>query len=187
MPPKKQLAGGLGKVDSVIVRILKYISYASAVCLIGIMIVAFVNVLGEKTMHHGIPGSTEIVEYLHVPVVFLSAAFVTLDRGQTAIDLLSQHFPNWLQKVCATFSYLLGAAISGFVGYRGFVQMSKHLSTHTMSSVTGFGFPLWPFSCLFAIGFMMIAFSFLWSIVRLFAPKIDLEPMDQDAEGGQPA
>ena len=187
MPSKKQLAGGLGKAECVIVRIFKYISYVSAVCLVGIMIVAFVNALGEKFLHHGIPGSTEIVEYLHVPVVFLSAAFVTLDRGQTTIDLLSQRFPNWLQKVCGTFSYLLGAAISGFVGYRGFVQMGKHLSTHAMSAVTGFGFPLWPFSCLFAIGFMMIAFSFVWSIVRLFAPKIDLPSVDREEKGGQSA
>lgn len=185
----QKLKGGLGTADDWIVRITKYISYVSAVCLVGIMVVAFFNVLGEKILHTGVPGSTEIIEYLHVPVVFLSAAYVTLDRGQTAIDLLCQHFPGWLQSVCATFSYLLGAAISGFVGYRGFVQMGKHISTHAMSSVTGFGFPLWPFSLLFAFGFMMIAFTFLWSIVRLYAPKIDLAPaeLSEEVEGGQQA
>lgn len=174
MPPKKQaLTGGLGKADRVIMTVFKYISYISAACLMGIMIVAFFNVLGEKMFHRGIPGSTEIIEYLHVPVVFLSAAFVTLDRGQTAIDLISQHFPLWLQKVSTTFCFLLGAAISAFVGWRGLVQMGKHINTHAMSAVTGFGFPLWPFSLLFSIGFMMISFSFLWSIVRLYAPKAE--------------
>jgi TRAP-type C4-dicarboxylate transport system permease small subunit len=151
------------------------------------MLVAFFNVLGEKILHHGVPGSTEIVEYLHVPVVFLSAAYVTLDRGQTAIDLLYQHFPKALQKIASTFSYLLGAAISGFVSYRGFVQMGKHINTHAKSAVSGFGFVLWPFSLVFSIGFAMIAITFLWSIVRLYAKKVDIAPADGEEEGGQPA
>jgi TRAP-type C4-dicarboxylate transport system permease small subunit len=183
----QRLTGGLGVVDSWIVRITKYISYVSAVCLVGIMLVAFFNVLGEKILHHGVPGSTEIVEYLHVPVVFLSAAYVTLDRGQTAIDLLYQHFPKALQKIASTFSYLLGAAISGFVSYRGFVQMGKHINTHAKSAVSGFGFVLWPFSLVFSIGFAMIAITFLWSIVRLYAKKVDIAPADGEEEGGQPA
>ena len=183
MPLQNQaLKGTLGKVDSVIVKILKYISYVSAVCLVGIMVVAFFNVLGEKILHKGISGSTEIIEYLHVPVVFLSAAFVTLDRGHTAIDLLSQHFPKPLQKACSIFSCALGAAICAFVTWRGFVQMGKHITNHTMSAVTGFGFPLWPFSLMFSIGFGMLALSFVWSIVRIVAPKVDLAPAKAEEE-----
>lgn len=184
MPPHHQtLKGNLGKVDRTIVSVVRVISYLSAVFLIGIMFVAFFNVLGEKILHQGIPGSTEIVKYLHVPVVFLSAAYVTLDRGQTAIDLLSQHFPKAIRTVTTTFNFLLGAAISVFIGYRGLVQMGKHLKTHARSSVTGFGFPLWPFSFIFALGFFMIAFAFLWSIVRYFAPKEE-EPGDVGTEEG---
>lgn len=179
------LAGGWGKADSIIVKVIRYISYVSAVCLVGIMFVAFFNVLGEKILHKGIPSSTEIVKYLHVPVVFLSAAYVTLDRGQTSIDLLSQKFPVKLQKIINIFSFILGAAISAFVGSRGIAQMLKHISTHAKSAVTGFGFALWPFSFLFSLGFFMLAFSFLWSIVRIVAPKVDLEVPDE--EGGDPA
>ena len=185
MPLHNQvLKGGLGTVDRWIVKIFKWISYVSAICLVGIMLVAFFNVLGEKILKHGISGSTEIVEYLHVPVVFLSAAFVTLDRGQTAIDLLCAKFPKWLQTVCAAFSYLLGICISGFVAWRGFTLMAKHLAQHTKSAVTGFGFPLWPFSFMFSLGFAMIALAFLWSEVRLFAPKEDVDPAPEEAEEG---
>lgn len=179
------LKGNLGKVDRTIVSVVRVISYLSAVFLIGIMFVAFFNVLGEKILHQGIPGSTEIVKYLHVPVVFLSAAYVTLDRGQTAIDLLSQHFPKVIRTVTTTFNFLLGAAISVFIGYRGLVQMGKHLDTHARSSVTGFGFPLWPFSLIFALGFFMIAIAFLWSIVRYFAPKEE-DSGDTGTEKGGP-
>lgn len=186
MPLHNQvLKGRLGQIDNIIVKIIKYVSFVSMVCLIGIMLVTFFNVLGEKIFHKGIPSSTETVKYLHVPVVFLSVGFVTLDRGHTSIDLLSQHFPPAVQKVSSVVCFLLGAFISTFVGCRGLSQMSRHLSVHARSSVTGFGFPLWPFSLLFSIGFFMIALTFLWSIVRIFAPKEDIAPTNApDLKGG---
>ena len=189
MPLRNQaLVGGWGKADSIIVKVIRYISYVSAVCLVGIMLVAFFNVLGEKILHKGIPSSTEIIKYLHVPVVFLSAAYVTLDRGQTSIDLLSQKFPAKVQKIISIISFILGAAISAFVGYRGIVQMLKHISTHARSSQASFGFALWPFSFMFSLGFFMLAFSFLWSIVRIVVPKVDLEPApSEEEEGGEQA
>lgn len=183
MPLHNQtLIGGWGKADSIVVKILRGISYVSAACLVLIMLVAFFNVLGEKIFHKGIPASTEIIKYLHVPAVFLCAAYVTLDRGQTAIDLLSAKLPEKVQLVINIFSYALGTAISGFLGYRGVVQMLKHIEVHAMSNVTGFGFPLWPFSLIFSLGLFMLAFSFLWSIVRVVVPKVELEPATE--EGG---
>ncbi len=190
MPLHNQtLIGGWGKADQWIVKIIRCISYAAAVCLVAIMFVAFFNVLGEKIFHHGIPMSTELIKYLHVPAVFLCAGFVTLDRGQTNIDLLSQKFPQKMQNIVSICSFVLGAAISIFVGCRGIVQMIKHITYHMKSSTTGIGFALWPFSLIFAFGFFMLAFSFLWSIVRIVVPKVDLEPAPgaELEEGGEEA
>ena len=173
------------KVDSWIVRIIKWISYISGVCLVGIMLVASFNVIGEKLRKvglpvTGIPASTEIIQYLHIPVVFLAAAFVTLDRGHTRIDLLSSHFPKVVQKICTTIGNLCGAAICGIITYCALLQMEKHITRHVMSSVSGVGFPLWPFSLMTAIGFAMLAISFLWSIVRQYA-----RPEEPKSEGGE--
>ena len=185
MPLHNQtLIGGWGKADNIVVKIFRCISYAAAVCLVVIMLVAFFNVLGEKILHKGIPASTEIIKYLHVPAVFLCCAFVTLDRGQTAIDLLSAKFPQGVQNVIAVISNALGTAISAFLGWRGIVQMIKHIEYHEMSNVTGFGFPLWPFSLIFSVGLFMLSFSFLWSIVRIVVPKVDIEVSAVEEEGG---
>lgn len=167
----KQPCSLYDKMDRVIVKIFKYISYISGVCLIGIMLVAFFNVLGEKIFHKGIPASTEIIQYLHIPVVFLACAFVTVDTGHTKIDLLSSHFPRWLQQLFITIGNLCGTFICGFVGARGIVQMQKFMATHAKSSTTGVGFSKWPFALIFSIGFFLLAFSFLWSIVRQYAKK----------------
>ena len=186
MPLRGQrLTGTLGKVDDMIVKIIKALSYVSALCVVIIMCVAFFNVLGEKLLRTGIPSANEIVQYFHVPLVFLTAGFVTLDRGQTSIDLLSSKFPKVIQKFCTIFGFVLGTAICTFMGCRGLVQMGKYMSTHAKSSTTGGGFILWPFALVYSVGLFLLAFSFLWSIVRVLAPKEDVEPQaEPDEEGG---
>lgn len=164
------------KMDNLVVKIIKSISYLSGVCLIGIMLVAFFNVLGEKLRSlglpfTGIPASTEIIQYLHIPVVFLASAYVTLDRGHTNIDLLSRKFSPLLQNIFHIFGNICGSLICAFISQRGFIQMGKFITRHKMSSVSGVGFPLWPFALILAIGFALLLLSFLWSIVRQYAIK----------------
>lgn len=166
------------KADKVIEKTIKGISYLSGICLIGIMLVAFFNVLGEKLRMwgfsvSGVPASTEIIQYLHIPVVFLAAAHVTLERGHTKIDLLSCKFPKEVQKIFNTFGNICGMAICAFISQRGFVQMTRFKMRNQMSSISGVGFPLWPFAMILAVGFAMLSFTFFWSIIREFAIKSD--------------
>lgn len=192
------------KADRWVVRIIRFISYISAICLVAIMLVAFFNVLGEKIRQipkalieagweaagnflaplgnvTGIPASQEIIQYLHIPVVFLAAAFVTLDRGHTRIDLISSKFPPMVQEICTTIGHICGAAICGFISYRGFIRMQTFLERNKMSSVNGVGFPLWPFALVMAVGFALLTISFVWAIVRQYAaPHKDEKP-----EGGE--
>ena len=177
------------KADNLIVKIFRYVSYISGVCLILIMFVAFFNVLGEKILHKGIPASTEIIQYLHIPVVFLACAYVTLDTGHTKIDLLSKRLPVAAQTVFTTVGNLIGCAICAFVGYRGLVQMSKFISTHAKSSTTGVGFAKWPFALIFSVGFFLLSLSFIWATVRLYvkknAPKAPAEAPVENEEAVQ--
>jgi len=158
--------GRLQRVDTVVSRIVRCVSYGSAGCLVGIMVVAFINVVLEKAFRIGIPQSTEIIQYLHVPVVFLAVAWVTFDRGHVSIDLLSSHFPKRMGDALSYFTNSLSMLICGFVAYRGVVMTEKFIVNHKMSSVGLISFPLWPFGVLFFVGGFLLAFSFLWCIVR---------------------
>ena len=153
-------------MDAGVSRVVRYVSYASAGCLVGIMLVAFVNVVLEKTMHIGIPQSTEIIQYLHVPVVFLAVAWVTFDRGHVSIDLVSSHFPGRMKDVLSYFTNTVSMLICGFVAYRGVVMTAKFMANHKMSTVGLMSFPLWPFGVVFTIGGFLLAFSFLWTVIR---------------------
>ena len=162
---------GFAKVDAVVCRVLHVITFISGACLIGIMLVAFFNVIGEKLRGiglpvTGIPASTEIIQYLHIPVVFLAAAFVTLDRGHTRVDLLSAKLPQAVQFVIGIIADVVGIVICIVIAKLGFDQMSEFMAVHRMSSVSGVGFPLWPFALIMSIGFILLALSFVWAIVR---------------------
>jgi TRAP-type C4-dicarboxylate transport system permease small subunit len=154
------------KIDGIVALITRWISYISAACLIGIMVVAFFNVLGEKLFHWGIPASTEIIQYLHIPVVFLACAFVTMDRGQIRIDLLFDRFPKPMRAALGIMGDVLGAFICVFIAVRGFVQTDKFIERHAMSSISGIGFPLAPFGFILWFGFALFAFAFVWCLLR---------------------
>ena len=87
----------------------------------------------------------------------------------------------WSLQAIKKLNYpLIGTAICALISWRAVVQMGKHITRHTMSSVSGAGFALWPFSLMTAIGFALLAISFLWSIVRQYAKSNKTEP-----EGGE--
>lgn len=175
------------KADHAFITVVKSISYLSAVCLVGIMLVAFFNVIGEKLRQvglpvTGIPASTEIIQYLHIPVAFLASAYVTMDRGHTKVDLLSNKLPQAVQTVCFVLGDLIGSAICAIISWRAFVQMGKFIARHRMSSVSGIGFPLWPFALITGISFALLAVSLLWDIVRkLYLAK---HPVSDAEKGG---
>jgi len=180
--------GWFEKTDRFIVKCLKALSNISGIFLIGIMLVAFFNVLGEKLFHHGIPMSTELIQYFHVPVVFLAAAYVTLDPGHTTIDLLFRKFPEKVKVILAMIANILGCIICIFVGYVGIARVQDAFTHHTRSSTTGAGFYIWPFAVIFVVGFFLLALSFVWNTVRVIkiGPKEIKGPNDKKDEAQAP-
>lgn len=161
------------RVDMTIRKILRFFCWLSAAALIVIMLVAFINVIGEKlgragvAWAKGIPNSTAIIQYFHIPLVFLAAGYVTLDQGHTRIDLLIQKAPK-LEKVFMAIGHVLGAAISFFISYRGtFITLAENLKNHARISTTADSWVVWPFTVCHCVGFLLLGLSFCWALVRM--------------------
>jgi TRAP-type C4-dicarboxylate transport system permease small subunit len=161
------------KADHVVLRVYKAVSYLAALSLIGIMLIAFINVCGEKLGRAGLPVSglnsyVDWIAYLHVVLVFLSCGYVTIERGHTCVDILTNRFGAAVQKGTAYLGAVLGMGISGLMTYRGFAflltDMIKHKKTISTSS---FSFPAWPFGLAYCVGLALLTFSFVWMILRL--------------------
>ena len=165
--------GQFRKVDLVIKKILRFFCWLSAVALIVIMLVAVINVIGEKlrtagaAWAHGIPNSTSIIQYFHIPLVFLAAGYVTLDQGHTRIDLLIQKWPK-VEKAAMLVGHLLGAALSFFISYRGVaVTLVKDFAKNIRITTTSTAWKEWPFTICHCLGFFLLGVSFLWAFIRM--------------------
>jgi TRAP-type C4-dicarboxylate transport system permease small subunit len=172
------------KLDHGVVSVIRWISYVSGVFLAAIMLIAVFNVIGEKLQKiipwiHGISMASAYIQYFHIPVVFLAAGFVTLDRGHTNIDLLSCHFPSVLQKAFVTLGHALGAGVSFFIAYRAFFfLMVRFYKNSSLISTSVNAWPKWPFAFIHGLGFTLLGFSFLWAIVRQYKGPQKAECMD---------
>lgn len=188
------------KVDLVIKKILRFFCWLSAVALITIMLVAVVNVIGEKlrtagaTWARGIPNSNSIIQYFHIPLVFLAAGYVTLDQGHTRIDLLIQKWPK-VEKVAMVIGHILGAALSFFISYRGVaVTLVKDFAKNIRITSTSSAWKEWPFTICHCVGFFLLGVSFVWAIVRMIRfwkypgvnPAVHLYPDEHRAPGEEP-
>jgi TRAP-type C4-dicarboxylate transport system permease small subunit len=161
------------KVDRVVRKILRFFCWLSAIALIIIMCIAFFNVIGEKlrsagvTWAKGISNSNYLIQYFHIPLVFLAAGYVTLDQGHTRIDLLIQKFPK-VEKVFMAIGHILGAALGFFISYRGVtVTLAKDFSKNMRIAATATSPKCWPFTICHCLGFFLLGCSFVWALVRL--------------------
>ena len=186
------------KVDRIVRRVLRFFCWLSAASLVIIMFVAFFNMVGEKlgragiAWAQGIPNSTAIIQYFHIPLVFLAAGYVTLDQGHTRIDLLIQKWPK-IEKIFMAIGHVLGAGISFFISYRGvFVTLMENFRINAHISTTADSWLVWPFTVCHCLGFFLLGVSFIWAFVRMIRfwkydgvnPAVYLYPTEQHGPPG---
>ena len=206
MPNAAGISGRIGdddfskflKVDQVVRRVLRFFCWLSAAALVVVMLVAFFNMVGEKLGRagipwaQGIPNSTSIIQYFHIPLVFLAAGYVTLDQGHTRIDLLIQKAPKF-EKIFMAIGHVLGAGISFFISYRGvFVTLAENIRINAHISTTADSWLVWPFTVCHCVGFFLLGCSFVWALVRMVRfwkydgvnPAVYLYPNEQHGPPG---
>ena len=171
--PSQAEIDGFLKADRIVRNILRFFCWLSAIALIVVMLVAFINVVGEKLARagvswaQGIPNSNFIIQYFHIPLVFLAAGYVTLDQGHTRIDLLIQKLPR-VEKVAMAIGHVLGAALSFFICYRGVtVTLAKDFAKNIRIASTSTAMKAWPFTVCHCVGFFVLGVSFVWALVRM--------------------
>ena len=172
VPPDDDISS-FKSVDKIVRSVLRFFCWLSAVALIVIMLIAVINLCGEKlrsagvSWATGIPNSNYLIQYFHIPLVFLAAGYVTLDQGHTRIDLLIQKFPR-VEKAAMFVGHVLGAILSFFICYRGAaVTLVKDFEKNIRIAANATSPKEWPFTVCHCVGFFVLGVSFIWALVRL--------------------
>ena len=198
---KKETPDWFIRADTVIMRVYKVFSYLACLALIAIMLVAFINVICEKlgkinTFFHGINSYADWIAYLHVVIVFASCGFVTIERGHTCVDILTNRFSQTVQRIAAGLGALLGAAVGALLTWRGFLLVQEMVKYNKKISTSSWSFVAWPFGVVFLIGCFFLTFSFIWLLLRIIfryslknekenAEENETVPEEVSAEGGR--
>ena len=181
------------KVDRVVYKALKVVSYLAAFFLLAIMVLAVVNVILEKLHKMNVPvsgiGDTkQWVQYMNVCVVYFATAFVTLERGHSNMDLLTRRYPKVVQKALNVVAYCAGTVVFGYIGYLGgFKVLAGQIANNARINETlASSFPQWPFGLVYTFGFTILSLSCLWGVVRvIFGKAVAQEAVDVEAENAE--
>ena len=181
------------KVDAVVYKVIRFVSYFAAIFLLAIMVLAVANVILEKAHKMGVPvsgiGDTkQWIQHMNICVVYFATAFVTLERGHSNMDLLTRRYPAVVQKVLNFVAYIAGTAVFGYIGYLGVVKVlaGQIANNARLNETLATSFPQWPFGVAYAFGFLLLAFSCLWGVVRLiFGKPVAQEAVDVEAKNAE--
>lgn len=176
------------KVDSVVYRVLRYISYAATFFLFVTMMIAVINVILEKLHKLGAPVSgiadtVNWIKYMNVCVVYLCTAYITLERGHSGIDLLTRHYPKVVQKILSIIAYLCGGVVIGYISYLGYAKVfvGQLANNARINDTLASSFPQWPFGLAYFVGMGLLSFSCFWAVIRvLFGKKPAQDAVDPE-------
>ena len=188
---EKQYPGWFLTADRILVKIYRILAYIATFALLAIVLIAFLDVCGEKLAKLGLPISgihnySTWIAYLHVVVVFMTCGYVTLDRGHTIVDILTSRLPRVLNRITGFMGLILGAVVGVFLAYRGIVGLLADALRYNTTITTTSTFPQWPFIIIYIVGCILLAVSFIWATVRYAlgykAPSPDAEPAPEKGE-----
>ncbi len=181
------------KVDNVAYKIFRYISYAATAFLFLTMMTAVINVILEKLHKLGVPVSgindtVNWIKYMNICVVYLCTGYITLERGQSGVDLLTRRYPPAVQKILGILAYVSGTVVIAYISYLGYTKVViSHIEKNVrINDTIASSFPQWPFSLLYAIGMALLSFSCLWAVIRiLFGKKPAQDAIDPEEENAK--
>ena len=176
----------LKRVDKILVKIADWSVYISVLCLMVATVLSFVNILTTKLFHYAIQNTTELVQYLLVPIVYCSVAKIQLSDGLMHVDLISRKFPKWLQSLIDSVSAILGTFLYSFAGWAACDLFWKCYTQHKTAANSLSSFVIWPFVLVYIVFSFLLAVSLLWSLIRKsFIMKAEPAEDADIAEGGE--
>ena len=152
-------------IQFILAKIVKYQAYVSAFCIALSALIAVIDVITSKFIGWSVPGASESIEQLNIPLIFLAIGYVQLDRGHIRVDVLDNLLPKTALKAIRILSHLFGFSICSFIGWRTLILMQRSISVG--ETALGVSWLLiWPFILCMFFGWAFMAITSIAEIVR---------------------
>lgn len=158
----------LKKIDKLLNKVTFFLSWISVACILLMAILAVVDIIMAKFFGGGIQIQKEVIEQGMIPVYILFVAYVQLNGGLMQVDIFSRKYRQVGKKVLSTVTSVLGTIIMGYAGARVFVLFQDYLRKQTRATTMMTSIKIWPFALCLSIGLFLLAFAYLWTLVRVY-------------------
>jgi TRAP-type C4-dicarboxylate transport system permease small subunit len=157
-------------------RIEHLLDTLGAIAILALCILIVATIFTREVFGFGLPDSIVLVRELMVPAILFPLCAATSRRSHIAIEVISNHFPDGLNRWIAVLAALIGILVVGALIAAGWMQFTKTWAQGSHYS-GDFSIPKWPSRALYTLAF---AFVFLRLVQQFW---VDLKA----AMSGQPA
>lgn len=153
-------------LERVTLGVTKVLTIIAAAALTIMMMLTAADVGCRYFLNSPIPGALELAEFLMAIIVPFSLAYCALQKSHVAVELIVDHFPEKIRKICNVIITLPAIAFILLISWQNYYNILDVYDQKLTSAVLKI--PAYPFAIPLAIGSFVFA---VIMIVHLFESK----------------
>jgi len=137
---------------------------AGGIILAGMMLLVTGDVIRRLAFKSPIHGTTELVEFMMVGLLYLTLANTQAIKAHINIDLLVQHLSPKARLLCEVISYFLGLVVFSLITWQG-IKSSAYAWKINEITFGVIRFPLFPSKMIIPIGSFFLCLRFVLDLM----------------------
>jgi len=160
----------LQKLDSVLTKIFKIMTYAAGVLVCMVMVISVVNVITRAAFKAPIYGVIEIVSYGALLVGAFALAQNEMDDGNATMTLIVDKMRAKKRAFTSVITNIICTIFYAFISIRFFGEIQNAITTRQFTSILQISMSF--FNAAMFVGFMLLAVATALKALRAFCMLI---------------
>ncbi|MFN8682372.1 TRAP transporter small permease [Paracoccus sp. P2] len=157
----------MDRMEKVLGVLTNALMWLSGICITGMMVHVFLDVLAKAVVQQPLPGTSEIVaRYYMLAAVFLPLPLVEMRNSAIVVDLFYDRFGPGFQRICLVLAYIGQVAFFSLLTWRSFWDAVKAFARGEF--VDGqIPITVWPSAFFLPAGFGVAALIGVFRLVQI--------------------
>jgi len=158
------------KAAALLFLIERYLTYASAAIIIGVMCFVGTEVFMRYVLNSPIPGHLEGSELLVCIIVFFAVSYTQSLKGHVGMTLIIDSLPDKTKNILEIITLLLSVTTCAVLSYFSFKYAYNCWVIGDITMSPPF-FPVWPSALAIPIGYMLLSMRMYLQALHLIVPN----------------